>query len=158
MNLVRIGTTLKTLRSTYLVVLFLFSLSYPVFSSDFNINIRKTDINDLKDQIISPIDKNITFLKDLQLCLQNNKAIDLCVDSYAVKLNQTYSSEKLNSEDVTLKKEAIKKDLKNKISDADRSDMLEKLKNLITEIEAIKTCITKAKTANEIKDCAVKYK
>ncbi|MBE9525529.1 MAG: hypothetical protein IME94_01010 [Proteobacteria bacterium] len=158
MNLVRIGGTSKNLRSTYLIVLFFFCLSCPVFSSDFNINIRKTDINDLKDQIISPIDKNITFLKDLQFCLQNNKAIDLCVDSYAVKLNQTYSSEKLNSEDVTLKKEAIKKDLKNKLSDADRSDMLEKLKNLITEIEAIKTCITKAKTANEIKDCAVKYK
>jgi hypothetical protein len=135
------------------IIFILIFIPYSVFSSDFNINIRKTDINDLKDQIISPIDKNIVFLNDLYICLQNKKAIEFCVEAYVDKLSQIYTKEESISKDVLLKKDQIRNDLKNKISDGDRSDIIEKLKQLITEIKSIKICIRKAQIANDIKDC-----
>ena len=137
------------------ISLFLLFFSSSLYSSDFNIKLRKTDINDLKQQLLPVIENNITLLKDLQNCLIKDNGIDLCLDNYA----QTFSVINNISEDDSINKKQIIADVKKKISKETQEDkIIVSLKKLIVEAESIKDCIIGGKNANELKDCIVKYK
>ncbi|MCU7939547.1 MAG: hypothetical protein KZQ64_01365 [gamma proteobacterium symbiont of Bathyaustriella thionipta] len=63
-----------------------FTISY---SADFNIKLRKTDINDLKQQLMPVFEQNVTVLTDLLYCLETGKTVDVCLsDSSPVDDNK----------------------------------------------------------------------
>lgn len=135
--------------------LLLFFLSTPLFSSDVNIKLRKTDINELKQQLLPIVENNISLLKTLQNCLVMDNGSEFCLDNYA----QTFSVSNNISERGSSKKRQIISDLKKEITKELQQDkIIENLKKLIAEAESVKDCILKGKNANELKNCFVKYK
>jgi len=130
-------------------------LSSPLHAADFNIKLRKTDINELKQQLLPTFEQNIVYLNDLLSCLEHAKKVDICLNEFSLIVDGNKTA------DSALKKERndkIKKNIENKIKENNiqSEQLITELKKLLAEAEKVKQCIQKGQTANELKDCIVK--
>lgn len=140
-----------------------------VSASDFNVTIRKTDINELKQQLIPTFEQHIEYIKHFENCLELEQTISFCLDNYAASITN-----KTIGEEDKLRNEQIKETIKKKISDysnnkqsnqykgAGDKELISELKlilnKLLIEAEKVKQCLNQAQTANELKDCVINYK
>lgn len=134
--------------------------STPLHAADFNIKLRKTDINELKQQLLPTFEQNIAYLNELLSCLEYGKKVDTCLNEFALTIdgNKTDGNK---SADSALKKERndkIKQNIENKIKENNiqPEQLIAELKKLLAEAEKVKQCLQKGQTANELKDCIVK--
>ena len=136
------------------VFLFLPISSFPVYAVDINIKLRKTDINELKQQIMPVFEQNIQLLTKLLNCLEQGKNIDFCLEQYDVMPDTE------NGAASKERNEQIKQNIKNKINDNNiqQDQIVFELKKLLAEAEDVKQCLYQGQTANDLKDCAIKYK
>ena len=133
--------------SVFLLVVFTSS-----YAGDFNIKLRKTDVGELKQQLIPVFEQNITILNQLLNCLEKGKTVDICIDDFLLVVDDKDISSKQRSAE-------IRKNIKNKISENDipPKKITSELRNLIFEAEKVKQCLQKGKTVNELKDCVLLY-
>ncbi len=133
--------------SVFLLVFFTSS-----YAGDFNIKLRKTDVGELKQQLIPVFEQNIHILNQLLNCLEKGKAVDICIDDFLLVVDDKDLSSKQRSVE-------IRKNIKNKISENDSQPkkITYELRNLILEAEKVKQCLQKGKTVNELKDCVLLY-
>lgn len=137
-----------------------------VSATDFNVTIRKTDINELKQQLMPVFEQHIEYIKHFENCLELEQKVIFCLDNYAGSITN-----KTISEEDKLRNEQIKEAIKKKISDYSNkkqykgagdkeliSELKPILKKLLIEAEKVKLCLNKAQTANELKDCVINYK
>lgn len=130
-------------------------LSTPLHAADFNIKLRKTDINELKQQLLPTFEKNIVYLNELLSCLEHGKKVDTCLNEFSLTVDGNKTA------DSALKKERndkIKQSIENKIKENNiqPEQLIAELKKLLAEAEKVKQCLQKGQTANELKDCIVK--
>lgn len=133
--------------SFFLLVVFTSS-----YAGDFNIKLRKTDVGELKQQLIPVFEQNIDILNQLLNCLENGKAVDSCVNDFLLVVDDKGISSKQKSAE-------IRKNIKTKISEIDSqaTKIIPELRHLIFEAEKVKQCLQKGKTVNELKDCVLLY-
>ena len=131
-----------------LAVLFGFS----AYAADFNIKLRKTDINELKQQLMPRFEHNLQVLNQLLVCLKHDNTINACLDKLAVTTGQT-------NEDNTSRQQSIRQDIEAKINktEIDRQQVILELEKLLLEAQKVKQCLIKGETANELKDCVLQY-
>lgn len=135
--------------STILCFLIPFTLS---FAGDFNIKLRKTDINDLKQQLMPVFEQNINILHQLLACMEKGNSTDTCLENSSLAVDSKNVSDNERNEQ-------IKNDIKNKITknDIPQEKIISELKNLILEAEKVTQCLYQGQTANELKDCVLIY-
>ncbi len=137
-----------------LLLLFSFFIISPVFSAEFNIKLRKTDINELRQQLMPAFEQNIMYLQQLLSCLESGRQLDKCLNEYARTVD--------DREGTDAEKQVRNAQLKQKIDHAlvdkeiKSEQIIPELKKLLVEAEAIKLCLYHGKTANDLKDCIVK--
>ncbi len=133
--------------SVFLLVFFTSS-----YAGDFNIKLRKTDVGELKQQLIPVFEQNIHILNQLLNCLEKGTAVDICIDDFLLVVDDKDLSSKQRSVE-------IRKNIKNKISEksSQPKKITSELRNLILEAEKVKQCLQKGKTVNELKDCVLLY-
>ena len=131
---------------------FLFIVN-PIFAADFNIKLRKTDINELKQQLMPRFEQNIAYLNELVNCLDVGKTLNTCLNEYALVVEKQDSSENLKRND------EIRRSIESKVDEDNIQPeaLLSELKKLLMEAESIKSCLNKGRTANDLKDCIVKH-
>ena len=136
------------------VLLFLISTT-PLYAADFNIKLRKTDINELKQQLMPAFEQNILFLNQLIICLKRKNTIDNCLNEYTSLVD---GKELTNSSKQKERNEKIKQGIENKINENNiqPEQLISELKKLLVEAELIKKCLYNGQTANELKDCIIK--
>lgn len=155
--------SLFSISFVFLFLLSLLSLSIPVSAADFNIKIRKTDINELRQQIIPVFEQNIEFIKNLENCLEIKNTLDICLKNYTESLTLTANEEK------KLRNDQIRNDINKKITELSdqnkgikEKELINKLKvvlkKFLIEAENVKQCLNNGQTANDLKDCIMKYK
>ncbi|WP_198264367.1 hypothetical protein [sulfur-oxidizing endosymbiont of Gigantopelta aegis] len=136
-------------------VIFSLLLLSAVPAADFNIKLRKTDINDLKQQLIPVFEQNIDYLKQLLSCLEQGRSVNFCLNDYVqvVEQNSTFASEANSA-----RKDEIKENIKSKLKDENvqPEELMVELKKLLVQAEEVKQCLYDGQTANELKDCIVK--
>ena len=127
----------------------------PLQAADFNIKLRKTDINELKQQLMPKFEQNILYLNDLLSCLERKETLDVCLNEYSLVVDR---KESVNLSINTERNEQIKQTLEKKISEKNiqPEEVISELKKLLAEAEEIKQCLYKGQTVNELKDCIVK--
>lgn len=137
-------------------VLFFFSFLVvaPVFSADFNIKLRKTDINELKQQLMPAFEQHIHYLEQLLTCLEADKNIELCLNEYAHIVDSREGTDTEKQQ----RNEQIKQKIEQALADKNvqSEQIIPELKKLLAEVELIKHCLINGKTANDLKDCIVK--
>lgn len=133
--------------------IFICLFSTSVFCADFNIKLRKTDINELKQQLLPTFDQNVLVLETLLHCLKQDKTIDICLDQLAVSLGKEYNGNQA-------RQEQIKQDIQQKVNnkDIDQKQIVAELESLLIEIEKVRSCLEQGQTANALKDCVIQYK
>ncbi len=99
-------------------------------------------------------EQNIQLLTNLLNCLEQGKNIDFCLEQYDVMPdteNEAASKER---------NEQIKQSIKNKINDNNiqQDEIVFELKKLLAEAEDVKQCLYQGQTANDLKDCVIKFK
>ncbi|MCP3848748.1 MAG: hypothetical protein GY694_00715 [Gammaproteobacteria bacterium] len=146
-------TTLTTVVALAIMIAF-FPLR--LNAADFNIKLRKTDINELKQQLMPRFEQNIDYLNTLLVCLENGKSVDTCLEDYSIALK---NNKKINTQEKEQRSAEIKAAVENKINEKDISSeqMISELKKLLQEAESVKLCLIKGQTANELKDCIVSH-
>ena len=122
--------------------LILFLSASNCFAADINIKLRKTDFNELKQQIIPQFEQQIVYLEAMTDCLVSETEIKTCIDQLPV-----------------LKKE-IKIWIDKNIMDREdlRGQLVDGLKQFITEANEAKDCLIRSQSVNEVQLCALKYK
>ena len=135
--------------STILCSLISFTSSY---SGDFNIKLRKTDINELKQQLMPVFEQNINILNQLLNCLEKGKTVDACLNYHALVVDSKGESNKERNKQIT-------NNIKNKIAETDlqQEQIITELKKLLFEAEKVTQCLHKGQTANDLKDCVLLY-
>lgn len=135
-----------------LVSLLLFS--YSIHAADINIKLRKTDVSELKQQLIPAFEQNIRTFNDLLKCLEQQDTIDFCLEQL------TFVSERGNDKDYQERRKQIQTELNQKLLEKNisRQKLIKELKQLLLEAEQVKLCLNKAQTVNELKDCIVQYR
>lgn len=136
------------------LLLFLFFLT-PIHAADFNIKIRKTDINELKQQLMPVFEQNILYLNQLLRCLERDKTLDVCLNELSLVVDGKKTA---NSSLTKERNEQIKQTLESKINEKkfQPEELISELRNLLAEAEDIKRCLYQGQTADELKDCMVK--
>ena len=130
----------------------------PVNAAEFNIKLRKTDINELKQQFLPIFEQNIVYLNQLLKCLEGGKTVDYCLNEFSHMVEKNVSE---HSSEYSLEKQErnkkIKADIQNKIDkkNIEPEAIIPELKKLIAEAEEVKSCLYKGQTANELKDCII---
>jgi len=136
---------------SYILTLSLFLLftSSSLYAADFNIKLRKTDINELKQQLMPAFEQSIQYLNGLLNCLEQGKPVDTCIDEYSVVLDDKKEAETKE------RREQIKQSIRKKIKDGNiqREEIVIELKKLLLEAEKVKQCLDKGQSANDLKDC-----
>ena len=127
-------------------------LSFSAYGADFNIKLRKTDINELKQQLMPRFEQNLQVLNQLLVCLKRDIKLDDCLNQLALTTGQA------NEIDVN-RQQAIRQDLEDKINTKkiDRQQVILELEKLLLEAQKVKQCLVKGETANELKDCVLQY-
>lgn len=136
----------------FLSIILCFLISFTLsFAGDFNIKLRKTDINELKQQLMPVFEQNITILNQLLTCMEKGNTTDACLKDSLVVASKNVSDNERN--------EQIKNDIKNKIAknNIPQEKIISELKNLILEAEKVTQCLYKGQTANALKDCVLIY-
>lgn len=134
-----------------IVLCFLISFTSS-YSGDFNIKLRKTDINELKQQLMPVFEENINILNKLLSCLEKGKTVDACLNDYSLLVDSKNESDKERNDQ-------IRNNIKNKIAEKNiqQEKIISELKKLLFEAEKVTQCLHKGKTANELKDCVLLY-
>ncbi len=141
-------------RSLFVIALFLI-LVHPLHAADFNIKLRKTDINDLKQQLMPAFDQSIIYLRGTLKCLQHGKPIEICLDEVAIHVangNTSADIAQQTERNLQIKKQVLDKIQKKNIPP---EQMVSQLKLFLVAAEKIKQCINGGQTANDLKDCIV---
>lgn len=135
------------------MLFFTFQLS--IHAADFNIKLRKTDINELKQQLMPRFEQNISYLNLLLNCLEEGKKINTCLNEYSLIVEKQYSE---NSPENRKRNNELRQNIESKIEEKDiqPEELISELKKLLIEAESIKTCLNKGQTANDLKDCIIK--
>lgn len=121
--------------------LILFLYASHCFSADINITLRKTDFDELKQQLIPQFEQKIVYLETMTDCLRSGADKKTCIEQLPIK-------------DEPLKKKIAKGLLERDISAEQLADVLTEL---ISEAKQARTCLIKTHSVNEVKDCAAKY-
>ncbi len=127
-------------------------LANPVLSAEFNIKLRKTDINELKQQLLPAFDKNIEYLNTILQCLEQGNTTDDCLQQFTPP-GRTAETQNASDQDI---KHSIEKNLQKQ--ELTESDIIQGLKELLQQAEKVRSCLVAGQTANDLKDCIVKYK
>lgn len=141
----------KNFCARLLLALLLSSVFQPLIAADFNIKIRKQDINELKQQFMPLFEQKIILVEDLLACLKQNRSFNICLDK--IDLEQA-ASQKIDKQTSEQAKAEVQNYLEDKQLEVDV--VIEKLDQLLTESKKIKACLDKGQTANDLKDCVVK--
>ncbi len=136
-----------------------FCLSFPVnsvLSSGFNIKLRKTDVSDLKQQLLPAFDRNIQYLNKILQCLEQGSSTDDCLYKFPPPGSESGTKNSSNEGF----KHAIHKKLDKRLDKRELTeiDIIEGLKELLQQAEKVRSCLVAGQTANELKDCIVNYK
>ncbi len=137
--------------SAFFILLFISPFSH-LSAAEFNIKLRKTDINDLKQQIIPVFQQNIIYLNELRGCLEQGNHSTICLSSQKSDTN----NKPLADKGYFIR---LNKIIKNKMAESNASDrqLLSLLRQLVRALKQSKQCIKKSQNANELKDCIVHY-
>ncbi len=125
----------------------------PVISAEFNIKLRKTDINELKQQLLPTFDHNIAYLNSILHCLEQGNSTDYCLDKHPLPgNNSSIQQAETRTEDLknTIQKKLVQGDLS-------EQDIIEGLKKFLQQAKEARACLLVGQTANELKDCFIKY-
>ncbi|MDX2504641.1 MAG: hypothetical protein QNL62_09220 [Gammaproteobacteria bacterium] len=134
-------------------ILFFMVWSNFICAADVNIKLRKTDINDLKQQLMPAFEYNIRFLQDLLRCLEQGEKLAVCLEKNALPLDD--NNQVVNKERNELIKQAIKK--KVKADNIQQEEIIVALKRLLAGAEKAKQCLYLGQTANQLKNCVIQY-
>ncbi len=135
-----------------IIILCLLFLANPVLTAEFNIKLRKTDINELKQQLLPAFDRNIEYLNTILQCLEQGNTTDGCLQQFPPPGR---TSETLNASEQDIKHSIEKKLQKQDLTEA---DIIHGLKELLQQAEKVRSCLVAGQTANDLKDCVVNYK
>jgi hypothetical protein len=129
-------------------------LSNPVCAVEFNLKLRKTDVNELRKQFITVYDQNIVLINELLICLKQGKTIDYCINN---------GSQSLNNKEIEIpeaRSEQFKKSIKKKITtnNIKSKQIVELLEKFLFDAKTVKRCLISGHTENEIKDCIMSKK
>jgi protein subunit release factor A len=124
-------------------------------AADFNIKLRKTDINDLKQQLMPVFEQNIDYLKQLLICLEQDESINFCLNDYVQVVEKNNASTAVANNART---DEIKKSIESKIRNENiqPEQLIAELKKLLLVAEDVRLCLDEGQTANELKDCIIK--
>ncbi len=120
------------------VIMFFFSVSNG-FALDINIKLRKTDFDQLKQQLIPQFEQKIAYLQSMKNCLGTEKDTKACIDELPIT-------------DIPLKKRIQKALSDRQITDEQIVDVLTEL---IGEANVVRACLINSESVNEVKDCAL---
>jgi hypothetical protein len=128
------------LKLLFSLILFLYASN--CFAADINIKLRKTDFNELKQQLIPQFEQKIVYLETMTDCLISETEIKTCIEQLPVL------------------KEEIKNWIDKNIIDREdlRGQLVDGLKQFITEANEAKDCLIRSQSINEAQLCALKYK
>ena len=135
-----------------IIILCLLFLANPVLSAEFNIKLRKTDINELKQQLLPAFDRNIEYLNTILQCLEQGNTTDNCLQQFPPP-GRTSETQNASGQDI---KRSIEKKLQKQ--ELTESDIIHGLKELLQQAEKVRSCLVAGQTANDLKDCIVNYK
>ena len=124
----------------------------PVLSAEFNIKLRKTDVNELKQQLLPAFDRNIKYLNTILQCLEQGNTTDDCLQQFPPP-GRTSATQNASDQDI---KHSIEKKLQKQ--DITEADIIHGLKELLQQAEKVRSCLISGQTANDLKDCIVNYK
>ena len=124
----------------------------PVTGAEFNIKLRKTDINELKQQLLPAFDRNIGYLNTILQCLEQGNTTDSCLQQFPPPGR---TPEVQNASDEEFKHSIEKKLHKQDLTEA---DIIRGLKELLQQAEKVRSCLLAGQTANDLKDCIANYK
>jgi len=136
-----------------LSVVILFSASVTLsYSADFNIKLRKTDINELKQQLMPLFKENINILTELLYCMEKGKVVDVCLNEYSHVIggNKTVDKKRIEQLTNTIKQKISKDNI-------EQEKIIYELTKLLVEAEKVTQCLQKGNTANELKDCVLLF-
>jgi hypothetical protein len=135
----------------FVLILYLSGLSSLTLASEVNINLRNTDVNELKSQIIPSVDQVIHILEELQGCLPRSKKPVDCLHVIRSELKKP---------EALLKGRNLLAKAEKKISKYDRFDDKASLELSLAIILArqAKLCLQESKNANDIQDCFHQFK
>lgn len=136
----------------FLILFSLIFLANPLLSAEFSIKLRKTDINELKQQLLPVFDSNIQYLNTVLNCLEQGNSTDACLDKFPPPGRES-ATQNTSHEDF---KQSIQKKLDKR--DLTEVDIIKGLKELLQQAQEVRTCLIAGQTANELKDCIVKHK
>lgn len=140
----------------YLIIFFTLSLpilSSTVYSADFNIKLRKTDISELKQQLLPAFEQNIQVIKNLLSCLEKGQTADDCLEQLTIATDQN------NLNKYKQQQEQIRLEFKKKRDEKNtREQIIRKLKHLLIRAEEVKLCLERGQSANALKDCIIQYR
>ena len=135
-----------------IIMLSLLFLANPVLSAEFNIKLRKTDVNELKQQLLPAFDRNIEYLNTILQCLEQGNTTDDCLQQFPPP-GRTAETQNTSDQDI---KHSIEKNLqKQGLTEA---DIIHGLKELLQQAAKVRSCLLAGQTANDLKDCIVNYK
>lgn len=125
-----------------------------VYAAEINIKLRKTDISELKQQLIPAFEQNIQILNQLLLCLKKVHQTDRCLQQ--LNLLAGHNDNKEHNE----RQQQIKQELEQKLNEKQLSNkqIIRELEQLLLEAEKVKQCLHLGQTANELKNCIIEYK
>ncbi len=99
-----------------IIILSLLFLANPVLSAEFNIKLRKTDINELKQQLLPAFDRNIEYLNTILQCLEQGNTTDDCLQQFPPP-GRTAEAQNASDQDI---KHSIEKNLqKQELTESD---------------------------------------
>lgn len=140
----------------YLFIFFTLSLlisSSAIYSADFNIKLRKTDISELKQQLIPAFEQNIQVIKNLLSCLEKGKNVDDCLEQL------TIASDQNNLKKYKRQQEQIRLEFnKNRDEKNTQEQIIRKFKHLLIRAEEVKLCLKRGQSTNALKDCVIQYR
>ncbi len=142
---------LKLITTLWLLLCLGFTAT-PVLGAEFNIKLRKTEINELKQQLLPAFDRNIGYLNTILQCLEQGNTTDNCLQQFPPPGR---TSEAQDASDEELKHSIEKKLHKQDLTEA---DIIQGLKELLQQAEKVRSCLVAGQTANDLKDCIVNYK
>jgi hypothetical protein len=134
------------------MMILILGFSTQINSAEFSIKLRKTEIQDLKQQILPAIEQSIAVASQLQRCLQKNNNVETC-------LNSIRWPERLDDNEHSQRRDEILQNLQKKVDNKNKAELIaEALDEFLIQSQQLKSCIQDGLTANDIKDCFLKFK
>ncbi len=147
----------------FIILVCILGIVNPVVAAEFNIKLRKTDINELKQQLLPTFDQNIAYLNSILDCLERGNSTDHCLDKQRLDKHRLdkhpLPGKNSSAQQAENRTENLKHTIQKNVAQGNLSkqDIIDGLKRLLQQAKEARACLLAGQTANELKDCIVKY-